>query len=315
MKTESLPGSDKKWQGGLKTTALIGLILIVFTSLGISLASYKLGNEIKKDILSVKDIKRTAEGSGLSLTSNSTVDPADYKMGQVEPEVYQVKNFDGMLFIYNFSSVGERNTAYDQWEESTRQYSGNSNTNMFSSKENHNLAYAAKNTITVLSLRPFSSEEYVQKISSRLKNLEKWFFYNLNEGDQIVYQGEGENWKGKLIVNYYDNLWTDAKGAINYDSWTHEQPILEFKGDAGTIQGNFSYDFECPGRKFGVTHSDGFNARRYSEKDMALNYGGVVLGFGTIIHGSSPIPSKDAIHKLTVKWNNKQETFELKAFE
>lgn len=312
---ESLPGTDKKWRGRLKTTALIGLMLIVFTSLGISLASYKLGSNVKKDNLSIQDIKRTVEGSGLSLASSSTVDPADYKMGQVEPKVYQVKNFDGMLFIYNFSSVGERNTAYDRWRESTGQYSGNSKAAMFSSKENYNLAYAAKNTLTVLSLHPISGEEYGQKISLRLKNLGKWFFYNLNGGAQIVYQGEGEAWQGKLIINYYDHLWTDAKGAINYDSWSHEQPVLEFKGDAGTIQGNFSYDFECSGRRFGVTNSDGFNAKRYSEKDTASNYGGEILGFGAVIHGSSLMPSRDDIYKLTVQWNNKQETFELKAFE
>ena len=234
---ESLPGTDKKWRGRLKTTALIGLMLIVFTSLGISLASYKLGSNVKKDNLSIQDIKRTVEGSGLSLASNSTVDPADYKMGRVEPKVYQVKNFDGMLFIYNFSSVGERDTAHAQWQESTRQYGGNSKVNMFSAKENYNLAYAAKNTITVLSLRPITSEEYAEKISLRLKNLGKWFFYNLNEGDQIVYQREGEAWQGKLIINYYDHLWTDAKGAINYDSWTHEQPVLEFKGDMDIYSG------------------------------------------------------------------------------
>ena len=312
---ESLPGTDKKWQGRLKATALIGLMLIIFTSLGISLASYKLGSNVKKDSLSMQDIKRTVEGSGLSLTSNSTVDPADYKMGQVEPKVYQVKNFDGMLFIYNFSSVGERDTAYAQWQESTKQYSGNSKVNMFSAKENYNLAYAAKNTITVLSLRPITSEEYTEKTSLRLKNLGKWFFYNLNEGDQIVYQGEGEAWQGKLIINYYDHLWTDAKGAINYDSWIHEQPVLEFKGDAGTIQGNFSYDFERLGRGFGVMDSDGFKAKRYSEKDTASNYGAEILGSGAVIHGSSLMPSRDDLYKLTVKWNNKQETFELKAFE
>lgn len=313
---ESLPEADafKKWQGRLKATGLIGLILIVFASLGISVVSDKLGSEVKKDILSVKDIKRTAVGSGLSLTSNSAVNPADYKMGQVEPDVYQVKNLDGMLFIYNFPSFGDRNTVYNQWRETTRQNSGDSNLNMFSSKWNYNLAYIAKNTIIVVCLNPISGEEYAQKISPRLKNLGKWIFYNLNGGQKIVYQGDGENWKGKLIINYYDRLWNDAKGVIRYDSWNHRQPVLEFKGDLGTIQGDFSFIFECSGSKFGETDSDGFDARRYRERDTVSNYGGEILGFGAI-HGSSSMPSKDDIYKVTVKWNNKQETFELKAYK
>ncbi|MDA8227181.1 MAG: hypothetical protein M0T74_05650, partial [Desulfitobacterium hafniense] len=246
--------------------------------------------------------------------SNSTVNPANYKMGQAEPYVYQIENFDGMLFIYNFSSVGDRNTTYDQWWETTRKNSSDSNLNMFSSKWNYNLAYAAKNTITVVCLNPFFSEEYVQKVSPRLKNLGKWIFYNLNGGQQIVYQGEGENWKGKLRINYYNHFWTDDKGFIHHNGWKHRQPVLEFKGDTGTIQGDFGYEFDCSGSKFGGTDSDGFDARRFSERDTASNYGGEILGLGAIT-GSSSMPSRDNVYKVTVKWNNKQETFELKASE
>ncbi|SDH63301.1 hypothetical protein [Desulfosporosinus hippei] len=311
-----LPEADtgKKWPGRLKVTGLIGLILIIFASLGITVVSNKLGSEVKKDILSAQDIKRTAEGSGLTLTSNSTVNPSDYKMGEAEPDVYKIKNFDGMLFIYNFSSIGDRNTTYDQWQEANRKNSSDSISNMFSSKWNYNLAYAAKNTISVVCLNPILGKEYVQKISPRLKNLGKWIFYNLNGGQQIVYRGEGENWKGKLRINYYNHFWTDTKGIIHHDGWKHRKPVLEFKGDTGTIQGDFGYKFECSGSSFSETGSDGFDARRFSERDTASSYGSEILGFGAIT-GSSSMPSRDEVYKVTVQWNNTQETFELKACE
>ncbi|ODA42742.1 hypothetical protein [Desulfosporosinus sp. BG] len=108
-------------------------------------------------------------------------------MGQVEPNIYQVKDFDGMLFIYNFASIGDRNTIYDHWQENNRKNSNGSNLNMFSPKWQYNLAYAARNTITVVCLSQFPNEEYAQKISPRLKNLGKAIFFNLNGGQQTVY--------------------------------------------------------------------------------------------------------------------------------
>lgn len=48
-----------------------------------------------------------------------------------------------------------------------------------------------------------------------------------------------------------------------------------------------------------------------SEHVTASNYGSVILGFGAL-GGSGAMPPKDDVYKVTVNWNNKQETIELK---
>ncbi|MGC7871066.1 hypothetical protein ACPUYX_05985 [Desulfosporosinus sp. SYSU MS00001] len=314
MEKYPLPEVDKlkKRQKRLKVTWFIGLVLIIFASLGISLLWNRAGSAVNKDILSVTDVKHTVVQSGLSLTSNSMVNPADYKMGQVEPQIYEIKNFDGMLFIYKFTSIGERDTIFDQWQDTNGRKSNSANLNMFSPKWQYNRAYAAKNTIIVVCLSQFPGEEYARKISPRLRDLGKEIFYNLNEGQQIVYQGEGDNWRGKVIINYYNHFWTDDKGVLRFDGWNHRQPVIEFKGDPSNIQGNFSYEFKSAIDEFGGTDAKGFDASRFAENDSAANYGGVILGFGGI-GGSGAMPPKDNVYTLTVKWNNKQETFDLKA--
>jgi len=303
----------KKWLRYLKTIGVIGFVIIFLASAEIGVVSYKEGRVVKNDFLSVKDVTQAVEHTGLILTTNLKVNPAEYKMGEVEPNIYQVKNFDGMLFIYQFASIGERDTISEQYEEATRNNSS-SKLNMFTSKWSYNLAYAAKNSIIVVGISQFPNVEYAQRISPVLTNLGKAIFYNLNEGQQIVYQGEGENWKGKVIINYYNHFWTDDKGVLRYDGWNHRQPILEFKGDPNTVKSEFSYEFKSSIDKFGGTDSDGFDARQLSEHETASNYGGEILGFGAL-GGSGAMPPKDNDYSVTVKWNNKQETFKLKASE
>ncbi|KJR49422.1 hypothetical protein UF75_0262 [Desulfosporosinus sp. I2] len=313
---ESLPEVDtfKWWLKRLKGAGVLGLVLIILAGIGIGVLSYKAGSSVEKDILSARDVAKTLEQAGLILDSDSNVNPADYKIGQAEPSIYKVNNLDGVLFIYHFASVGERDTTYHQWEETNRKNNSGNNTNNFSERWQYNIAFGAKNTLLVMSLSQFSSEEYAQKISPVITNLGKAIFYDLNGGQQIVFQGEGENWKGKVIINYYNHFWTDDKGVIRYDGWSHKQPVLEFKGDPSGIRGNFSYEFESPFGEFGGTNSDGFDAQQFRERDTSTNYGGVILGFGTV-GGDGAIPQKDSVYTLTLKWNDKQETVVLKATE
>lgn len=110
------------------------------------------------------------------------------------------------------------------------------------------MAFAAKNTIILVGLSQIPTIEDAKKISSGLTKLGQAIFYNLIGGEQIVYQGEGQNWKGKVIINYYNHFWTDDMGVLKYDGWKYRA-----------------------------------------------------------------MPQKDDVYTVTVKWNNQQESFELKA--
>ena len=187
---EALPEADtfKKWSKRLKISGVMALVLILLLGAGIGVLSFEAGSAVKKDNLTVKDVAQTLKQAGLSLDSASGVNPAEYKMGQVEPGIYQVKELNGVLFVYRFASIGERNTVYSQWDETNRNNNDGSITNMFTPKWQYQMAFAAKNTILVLVLPQVPSGEYAEKVSQVLLNTGKTVFYKLNGGEQIVYQ-------------------------------------------------------------------------------------------------------------------------------
>ncbi|NLI93014.1 MAG: hypothetical protein GX434_12725 [Peptococcaceae bacterium] len=299
----------------LQTAGLIGLIIILLTG-AIGVLNYTSDSTDKKEILTVQDVAKTLQEAGLTLVPDRHENPAGYKMGQAVPCIYQVKEFDGTLFLYHFASIGERNTAYNQWEEANRKNTGGSLSNVFTPNWQYQLAFAAKNTILVIGLPQFPDVESAQRITPHILNLGKAVFYNLNEGEQVVYQGEGQYWKGKVIIHYYNHFWTDDKGVNRYDGWNREQPLLAFKGDPETIHGDFSYQFLTPTGGMGGTSSDGFDARQFTERDSVFNYGSTVLSLRGAIGGMGGyFPQKNSVYTLTVKWNTNQETFNLMAVE
>ncbi|NLI92397.1 MAG: hypothetical protein GX434_09420 [Peptococcaceae bacterium] len=300
----------------LQKAGLIGLIIILLTGATIGFLNYTADNADKKEMLTIQDVARTLKDAGFTLVADRHENPAGYKMGQALPSIYQVKEFDGTLFFYHFASIGERNSAYSQWEEAGRKNNSDSLSNMFTPKWQFQIAFAAKNTILVIGLPQFPSNEYSQKITPHILNMGKAVFYNLNEGKQVVYQGEGEYWKGKVIFYYYNHFWTDDKGVNRYDGWSRKQLTLAFKGDPGTIHGDFSYELQTLSGKAGGTSSDGFDTRQFAERESVYNYGGTVLSMGGAVGGSGGFfPQEDSVYTYTVKWNNNQETFKLKAVD
>lgn len=313
---ESLPEADtfKRWLKRLKIGALMGVGLAILVGVGIGVVSYRAGNVAKKDILTVNDVVNTVEKGGLALTPDATLKPSDYKIGDTEPRIYKLAKEDGNLFVYQFTSIGARETEFGKWEENNRPKSGETNSDMFSTMWQYDQAYAAKNTVIVFTLSQIPNVEYMTtKLVPMTTNLGKVIFYNLNGGQQIVYQGESEHWQGKIVVNYYNHFWTDDKGALQDDGWNHVQPVLEFKGDPSTIMGEFSFEVQSPvGGGFGGTNSDGFRPNQFDDKENSGSYGGVRVGMGGI-SGNGAVPLENSVFTITVKWNNKQETFDLKA--
>lgn len=312
---ESLPEADtfKKWAKRLKITAIIALVFIILAGVGIGVLSFEAGSSVNHDLLTVKDVTKTLKQAGLKLTSSPDVNPAAYKMGQVEPSVYQLKELGGTLFIYQFASIGERNTAYQEWDEALRNKNPNSFDNMFTPQWQYQLAFAAKNTILIVGLPQFPSEKDAEKMSPVLLNIAKTVFYKLNDGEQIVYQGEGENWTGKVIIYYYNHFWTDEKGVSRYDGWSHKQPVLSFKGDTAAIQGEFSCEFDYPLGKSGYNSDNGFEPGQFAERERIYNYGGSALSMAGIGGDGGFVPQSGTVCTVKVKWNNQEETMELKA--
>lgn len=303
---ESLPEADtfKQWMKRLKTAGIIALILVILAGAGIGILSYEAGNAANNDMLTVKDVTKTLKQAGVKLASASNVNPSDHKMGQVKPSIYQIKELDAVLFIYQFASIGERNALYKQWADESRTKNSES--------WPYQLVFAAKNTILVLHWPQLPIENGVPTNESALLNIAKTVFYKLNAGQRVVYEGESENWTGKVIVNYYNYVWADEKGTNHYETWKHIRPVLVFKGDAKAIQGEFSYEFNFSSGGTSGSSSDGFPFAQFGEKDSAFNYGAIMPFMSGIGGNGWFVPQDDSVYTADVRWHNQHETLELK---
>ncbi|MDR3586981.1 MAG: hypothetical protein P4L59_16960 [Desulfosporosinus sp.] len=128
----------------------------------------------------------------------------------------------------------------------------------------------------------------------------------------LCIQGEGDHWQGEVTLDYYQHFWPDDQGILRYDSWNHEQPTLEFKGDDKTITGNFSCEFKSSAGSSLRTDSE-FHPDQFSNQNSLNLYGGTSAGSPGFGGNNGAIPQKDGVYTVTIKWNNQQETFELKA--
>ncbi|UWG95594.1 hypothetical protein LPY66_11760 [Dehalobacter sp. DCM] len=302
-------GNEDTWFKKVKTAAAIVISIILFAGVIIGMINAGNRNIADKENFTVGDIVRTAKKAGLTLTANSDLAPADYTIGQAQPRIYHIKNLDGELLIYYYATIRERDEAYKQYQETinnNKDGSGNLSS-MFYPKWPLTTGFAAKNMIVVVVINASSIEEYDAKVHPLLINLGKAIFYNLNGGKQIVYQGEGQNWKGKVVITYYAHFWKDQE-LLRYEGFSNRQNVLEYKGDTRSIHGDFSYEYQSSSGMTKLTSSNGFTGNM-GHRESIHNYGGMPMDFGLINGGG--IPSADEVITLTVKWNKTQETIPL----
>ena len=283
----------KKWMKGLKVwaavvTVALALILIVTGSLG-----YKIGQSSKNDVLTLKKIVRTFQREGIKLKKDNSKPPEEFVLKGFEPTVFRVGQGEDKLLIYVFKSFVEREEIVDSEKKFDNPFSLEGR------------PYKAKNAFIVYlpSINPASSKtptskEEMQQIFKTASLISDIAFKHLNDGKELVYEGESTHWQGTITLKYYEHWWKDENGMNYYDSYHTLSPVLKYKMSDSEEVGPITFEYETKG-------SGG------TSTGLSLDKNGYVKAGSSGSNGSMPL--KEDTFQVTVKWNGKEEKFTLKA--
>ena len=94
--------------------------MIAFITIGV--LSYKIGEDAKKDVLTLKTIVRIFEKEGLSLEIDKSKSPDEYDLGGIKPSIFSIEDSKDTLLIYVFDSFREKEKILDTTDKFNNHY-------------------------------------------------------------------------------------------------------------------------------------------------------------------------------------------------
>jgi hypothetical protein len=288
---EDLPQANtyKKWMKKLKTWGLLSAIVLILVAISIGVISYRIGEIPKNDLLTLKSIVRTLEKQGVILKEDSSKSPDAFELSGVKPTVYSVDKEKGTLLIYTFKSIEERKDIINNSDKHNNQFS------LFEVPLEARNAYL----IYIASVPENPTTEEWNIIAKPIHLISDIVFKYLNDGKEVIYEGESENWKGIFTLKYYEHWWHDETGTLKVEYYSEQYAEIQYKTsdieDIGTI------DFE-----YKTTSGSGRTTGDILDKDGHLKLGGDGGG------GNGSMPSLDEDIDFTIKWNGMEENIILK---
>lgn len=267
---------------------IIAAAVVILAVLIVGLITNPLDNSVW---LTENEIIKTFAAHDLSMTKDNSKNPSNYAINNIEPGIFQLKKYDGTLYIYIFDTLDERQNGSNHWEfdESDRvKFTGSITT------------YNSKNASIFLEA-PFGNEAILDSnVVNEFVKLESLIsdtvFMYLNNGKTIVYHGGSEHWRGTYTLKYYNNPIEDDNGILHMDNYGWDSYQLTFLGDDPENVRNISYKYDRAG-----SGGEGTGA-------IISNEGIVNLG-GSGGNGAISNPPHDVT--LTMMWNGQEESFVL----
>ncbi|WP_099192855.1 hypothetical protein [Tepidibacter mesophilus] len=233
-----------------------------------------------------KEVTNTLRKQGLKLKSSNIQLKEQYKLNGVNPSIYELERNNGYLFIYVFKTLADRKDVQEEYKQIFKDFNVE-DTPFFS------LKYPAKNTLILYI--PKSQKDFAYlKLSQKISEI---VFEKLNPTKEIIFKGESSTWEAEYKSKYYDYCMMDENEIPHMDSYSKNVGIVRYKGkDIKNIH-NIKYEYKTTRRKGSGT-------------GIELNENGTAYFGGNESNGSSlPEPR---IVTLTIEWNEKKETIELK---
>lgn len=261
----------------LKKILILLLILLIITTIGCSTKKVS-----SKDLLTLETIVKTFETQGIVLKEDTAKSPDAYEFNEVKPAIYKIGKTQDNLLIYIFDSFVNK--------------SKNDNPSYFIEKVN----FVARNALLVYmpATIPKSQDEILPLIKTK-KSISNIVFKHFNDGKKIIYQGESEHWEAKVTLEYYQNWWDDENGKRYYQSANTAHHKIKYKMVDVNNVGPVFYEY--------ATSTRGSGSANLTLDNKGYGDAGSRGGDSSWLKD----PEKDIFH-ITIKWNQQEETFDLK---
>lgn len=267
---------------------IIPLVLVSVLILLLTVGGFLLGCTTSNKMLSLRDVTNALEKEGLRLQKDMSLSPSDYEVQGIKPIIYKLDTTSCNLFVYVYQSYEDREKAYSHGssEIKLRSFFGqDSKWCMFYQTRNVFLAAAVPKEVG-------SSPQ----ILHNLELIKEVVFKRLNDGKQLLFKGEGSYWESEISLKYYEHWWVDNKGVTQYDSYHNSNPMIKYKGTDFSSIGEVRYSY--------LSRAGSGGSASKLDKD------GCIRGSG--IGGNGAFEREDDVLTMTVEWDGKKETFELR---
>ncbi len=245
---------------------------------------------INDDLLTISKITTAFYENGIMLDKSEKSVPNVLNLNGIKPKLFKMTDINNNdTLVYIFDSYLERKKAIDEYKKRRDKF-----IKPFVKEAANPYKYEAKNAIIFVAFpmkNLISSEHHIKNISNTV-------FEKLNDGKYMTFKGEGTDWEARIEFKYYENKYTDKNGGIAYDQVYWEQPVLKYKKSNIESVGKVSYEFSA---ETGGSSS----ASRFLTQDGYI--------YGVHEESSGVRPDENSVYKITIRWNGKEEIFELKA--
>lgn len=248
-------------------------------------------DKAQSKLLTVKHTKNIFSVNGVKLIDTENTSASEFALNGLIPEIFKIESAAGTyLFVYEFGSFDERIAAMKVIENQEKQKY------MFGEINKKKVflirVYKAKNLILVLA---GTNEEPFLK--GRVPDIGSIIFSKLNDINKIIFQGEGNYWDAKMVVEYYEYQWEGEKTASQYERYYESNFKLCYKGNDVESVGKLKYKYEGPTDEVDGTKS--------------LNEEGCIE-----IKSTGDVQTslkKQDVYTVTIRWKDQQETITLNA--
>lgn len=255
-------------------------LAILIVILAVSAVIFYVGSADREPQLSIRQAVNIFAQEDIHLTK--TNDSGAAEINGVRPTTYFINDTKNKIDIYRYDSIDERKTAYMIYRDSDE------GRGVYSNSGPNN----AKNLMFIIA--PVDDEQMTVKDLELLYNVSKTIFEKLNDTQEIVFSGAGNNWEALMVVKYYEYFYYGENATMKYDHNYTKSGSLKYLGQDIESVGEISYEMQC------ITGS-GWGSRSKLKPD-----GTVSLGSSG---GTGTIPRADQEMTFTVRWNDQEETF------
>jgi len=266
----------------LKKTALVVLLLII-TAGSVGCGSLATPNRL----LSLDTVVNIFAREGVNLITDYSKSPDDFEFRGTTPAIFRIGRTQDNLLVYIFDSFLDETEDYNQFGI-------------------ERVPFVSRNVLVVYlpsiirdqNNFPLNDLEPIIKTMRLISNV---VFKYLNNGKKIIYKGESKHWKARVRLTYYQNWWDDENGNRHYQCYNTESHDIRYKvADIKDLR-NISYEFKA-NRHSGGAAGIHLEDNAYSDDLYETADSGWLSGD----------PAKEIYH-VTIKWNGKEEKFDLKA--